>query len=286
MNRSDADEAARYFRPYPKLLSWLVLHAAGLPTLPGIILTSWTADAASAAEQFASCWPSDRLLLRSDAAGETGNSPRGGFLVGGSCVEQACRGLLSQGRVVFLLEPISPLTDLYSANLAPDPDWRDWLLEVVGPGFDASDLKRGDVTPHETIWLTAHPSQVVISRRCRISPPGFAATRDVRLRKVAEMLNCGVAHVEHELRRRRRTLLLDFPGYPPIPDSLLSQAIQGAGQVRTALTDYGLNDQNVIISVSFIDRHQRMVFWDLVWPQSKYIVAEPPGTPPRQSGIQ
>ena len=51
----------------------------------------------------------------------------------------------------MLQEPFSPYNDLYSCNASVRRNSTHATLEVVGPGFDASDLNRGDVTPHE-VW--------------------------------------------------------------------------------------------------------------------------------------
>jgi len=33
-----------------------------------------------------------------------------------------------------------------------------------------------------------------------------------------------------------------------------------------------LNDQGIVLSFSFVTRDARLVFWDVVWPEAKYIV--------------
>jgi hypothetical protein len=263
------------FRAYPKLMSWILLHAGAIPALPGVVVTEWDAQAAEVVGRFAGQWPSRCVLLRSDARSESGLSPRGGFLVEQPSAEQEARDLLDAGRVVFFLEPASPFDDLYSVNLAPDADWRHWWLEVVGPGFDASDLKRGDVTPNETVRVTVAPGQSWIDSREIANPAALHSAREIRFRKVARMLGCAPPEVEQTLRLRGETLLLDEPSYVPLPATMIDAALDAASRLRPVLTSFGLSDQRVMLSLSFLTSQARLVFWDVVWPDVKYLRGYP-----------
>lgn len=266
---AEARAVIRVFRDYRKLLSWLILHAAELPTLRGIVLTGWNDEAWLAVQSFAERWASRELLVRSDSACETGSAPRGGYVVDLDRLESAVMPLLLDDRAVFLLEPASPLDDLYSVSLRPEPGWTEWLLEVVGAGFDASDLKRGDVTPHEQLWVSVASGEPRILTRATSSQSAYAASRAVRLRKAAAFARCEIDRLEVELRRRGETLLLDCEGYRPIPDHLLSPLMHHVGRLRPELDRQSLED-DVVISMSFVGREGRPVFWDVVWPDRKY----------------
>jgi hypothetical protein len=263
------------FREYPKLLSWILLHAARVPALPGIVIAEWNTRVAREVQQVTSRWGSQSLLLRSDSILESGLSPRGGFLVDVDDAEEATRALLDQGRLVFLLEPASPFDDLYSVNLEPDANWREWLLEIVGAGFDASDLKRGDVTPNETVRLLTGSRGVFIESREIADPAILRAARGIRLLKVALMLRCAPSELERLLRLRGETLLLDEPSYRPMPASMIEASIEAALRLRPMLARHKLSDQRVTLSLSFLTRDARLVFWDIVWPAAKYIRGHP-----------
>jgi hypothetical protein len=265
-----AAEAVPLFRLYPKLLGWLVLHAAGLPTLPGLIVTEWNPAVARAATRFADRWPSQELLVRSDSPVETGRSPRGGYLVALAELEPEARLLLEKGRAVFLLEPASPFDDAYSISCEPDVTWRHWLLEIVGPGFDASDLKRGDVTPHEQVRLTVEAGEIRVIDRMVASAELQATARAIRLEKIARLLACTPAKVDHKLRQRGETMLLDEATYPPIPLELIEVAVQHAVRLEPELKRHDLSAEPVMLSLSFIGRRARPVFWDVMWPRARY----------------
>jgi hypothetical protein len=275
---ADAGVALLAFREYQKLFSWLLLHVARVPTLEGVIVTAWNPSVAAVVKRFASRWPSQSVLLRSDTRLETGRAPRGGYILGGPELEHDARRLLDMGRVLFLLEPASPLEDLYSLTFEPDAAWREWLVEVVGPGFDASDLKRGDVTPHEQVWLDLKDGEPRVTHRSTASDRVDEADRAIRFEKVARLLAVSVGDVPVELQRREETMLLDYPRYVPISNELLALAVRNALPLARTLRAHELANGGITLSMSFVGRDARPVFWDVVWPKLKY----PGNGPPRR----
>lgn len=266
-----AAEAIQRFDRCAKLVGWLVLHAAGLPAPPGIIVTNWDDAVAQAVDQFARQWHSEAVLVRSDSPAETALSPRGGFLSSRLDVTERVRPWLDEGRVCFLLEPLSPFDDLYSLSLEPDPLWELWEVEVVGPGYDASDLKRGDVTPLERISIEAADAAVRVASRIISSDETQAVARQIRFEKIAALLGGSIDSVAETLRLRGETLLLDNPTYPPIPPSLLERAVRQSHRLKSELEKRGLAEPGVLLSMSYVGRSARPVFWDVVWPASKYV---------------
>jgi hypothetical protein len=266
----DAAASLARFRSYSKLLSWLVLHVAGVPALPGIIVTDWDEAIADTVDRFANQWPAQSLLLRSDAASETARSPRGGFVSHRRDLERQVVALLQQGRLAFLLEPLSPFDDLYSISLQPDPAWRQWEVEVVGPGFDASDLKRGDVTPHERLRLRTRHGEVHVTSQTISSPEAQVTAREIRMEKVAALLGCSTESVAEVLSDRGETLLVDNVAYRPIPQGLLQAALGHAARLKPELQKSDLADEGLLLSMSFVGQMARAVFWDVVWPSGKY----------------
>lgn len=150
-NGNDAAQAIGLFPRNYKLISWLAIHTLGLPTVDGVIFDTWGEHVAKAIHRFCGLIGTDRLLLRSDKADEAGTSPRGGFLVDIQNVHEEVLPLIEQGRTLFLLEPKSPFSDLYSVGVLAWPGDRCMVIEVVGPGFDASDLKARGPNPPRTV---------------------------------------------------------------------------------------------------------------------------------------
>ena len=70
---------------------------------------------------------------------------------------QAIQPFLSEDRIVAVYEPINRLQNGHNLNLLfRSAD--DVLVEVAGPGFDASNLQRGDITPHEVLAVQISPN--------------------------------------------------------------------------------------------------------------------------------
>jgi hypothetical protein len=287
----DASRALVRFSDYPKLTSWLLMHAASVPALKGLVIDVWAPSAVQAIHAFASQLDADALLVRSDRRGETGRSPRGGYVVALRDLAGEVRWFLDQGRVVFLLEPRSPFDDLYSLTMALRTDSDRWLVEVAGPGFDASDLKRGDITPHETLEATPTGASFALSRERCASQAEYERSLMTRFGKVARLLGRPseqwqsaapeAGAVAAELTRRRETLLLEARTYQQIPEALVHAALTHAARLQRTMSSYGLPNTGIAVSMSYLGRQADPVFWDVVWPSRKYVVG--PTSPSRDA---
>jgi hypothetical protein len=281
--RDGADAAAglAYVEDHLKILSWLVFHRAGVPTLAGLIVFGWTSAVEDLVRAFAQELGIDTLLIRSDKAQEVGSAPRGGYTVSLDDLEQEARWFLDQGRTVYLLEPRSPFDDLYSLSLAPSEQWSQMAIELVGPGFDASDLKRGDVTPHETCQVALTDARVQILDRTICSQRAYEQSWRSRVQKAARLLclpsaqhaqrDVGERVVFDALMERGETLLFrDRAGFTPISLELLEFAATETARLRPALEAIDVSANGVVVSMSFVGEHAEPVFWDVVWPRLKY----------------
>jgi hypothetical protein len=274
-NAADAVYPLSAFAQYAKLAGWLMLHAAQVPALEGVVVTAWDAAAESTVGRAAAAWGTSAVLVRSDTQSETAASARGGFVVGLSQVADVARSWLKAGNALFLLEPASPYDDLYSVNFAPDPSWTTWNLEVVGPGFDAGDLKRGDVTPHERVTASIAGDIVTLSHRQLATAVALSASREIRRRKIATMLACEVDEVDEARAQRTETLFVTRWPYRPIPASLIGDIVQLATRIRPILVQHGYADEGVILSASVLNDDSRLVFWDVMWPHLRFTGSRP-----------
>lgn len=264
-----------------KLRSWLALHRMGLPSLKGVILFGTDREGISEAVRFAEASGRGSLLLRSDKVGETGRYPRGGYLVQAEGIAQEVNSFVRRGRIVYLLEPFSPFDDLYSCVVAYRPD-EPVLLEVVGPGFDASDIKRGDISPHERILLLSSvATRPVVLSRTIVGRDEYVASWTARASKVGGLLRgtpsspdvstLSVEESLRELQRRGDTLLLEHSEeYVPMPDRLLGRLWEDTRKTELDVRSLGLPGEPFIVSMSFVGRWAARVYWDIVWPHLKY----------------
>lgn len=288
-SREQAAALANRLVGFSKLQSWLQLIVLGFPTLTGLVIERWDSGTPSVVRRFADQLGVPELLVRTDSSVETGRYPRGGFLVRVDEIDvlpQRAPILFEHRRVLFLLEPASPFDDLYSIGVACWPDEPTLIVEIVGPGFDASDLKRGDTTPHESIRASRSSAAPVIVDRSIVSPPMYRESWSRRLTKVGRMVTFGpesstgqdeVATEEatrRALAARGETLLLTHePGYVPIPEHLLVPVVSLSASLPVRLQRIGLPGEPLMVSMSYVGQKARPVWWDVVWPSRKYQVA-------------
>jgi hypothetical protein len=94
------------------------------------------------------------LLVRIEQPGVRWTRRRGGYTIPSERAQSTVQALADQGFITILLEPASPYADQFSLTSVCDVDNGKIDLEVVGPGFDASDLLRSDITRHERFEVT------------------------------------------------------------------------------------------------------------------------------------
>jgi hypothetical protein len=187
-----------------------------------------------------------------------------------------------------MLEPVSPFTDYYSLNVAYWPS-EPIQVEIVGPGFDASDLKRGDESPHESFELDREHDRYL--QHLVISNGRYTASWLRRLEKCGRMLSGRRAAslpqeevrelAREALRANGEALLLEHEaGYPPIPRRLIEAVVHQTKTLPHSLEALDLPGEPLIVSMSFVTVEQRAVYWDMVWPHRKY--APPMRSTPRR----
>jgi hypothetical protein len=153
----------------------------------------------------------------------------------------------------------------------------------VGPGFDASDLKRGEFSPHEIVEFSRQdgslevrqtfPEQYPDSWRRRLLEVGRLLARengrslpDDAIRKFARI----------RLVERGETLLLDSEdSYRPIDAELLYNAYNSTRGLARRLQNVGAEGEPFVVSLSYVGTTKRPVYWDIVWPHLKYAASAP-----------
>src|SRR5467141_3251513 len=155
-----------------KCSSMLWMQSNSFPVLPGLILNTWTHETDAAVSGFCRERSFSELLLRIEKRGDRWTRRRGGYTIPVDKVENQVEELAGEGMITILLEPASPYSDTFSLTSAGDFETGKVDVEVVGPGFDASDILRTDLSPHERfeVFLGSRelkiedPSQLPIKR--------------------------------------------------------------------------------------------------------------------------
>jgi len=279
--------ALRLVRNYLKVASMVWIRALGEPTLDGIVVTRWSREASRALRAFCDRHQCSEVLLRIDKHGERWSARRGGYLIKAKEAKGVLQELNREDMVAVFLEPWSPYRDLYCLASVIIPEEDKMLVEVVGPGFDTSDLVRSDLLPHERFELTvpllrsspAVRAKLEPRRTFVVTPQDYRRTVEERLSKIGarltnaafprEVLECSPEQriklrldALQYLRRTRQTLLLRHAEeYTPIPERYLLRFVNGVLQVLAGLERHHIEVGTVTFSGAFTIRG-RFVFWD------------------------
>jgi hypothetical protein len=169
----------------------------------------------------------------------------------------------------MLLEPLDPMLNGY--NISCIFDGPTATLEIVGPGFDASDLQRGQTEPHESRSFDPKTGNLGPPRFC--SDATYSGAVKDRERKVWWKYLLHEAAPTHwnelsptELDSCRRQISEARgasipPKYVPISDARLDEYVSTARPVLAAWRkDYG--DSPAVLAGSFV-QDGSFRFWDV-----------------------
>jgi hypothetical protein len=288
LDPSDAAAAIRKFDGYAKLQGILQGRALDLPTLPGLVIDSFGVtdrDLNSLISEARKLHP-HRLLIRHDRSPEIGQYPQGGYLISIEETWAELEWYRSQRRLLILLYPADPIDNLYSAAVTITSD-RVMQLEIVGPGFDASDLNRGFISPfesHRYILDAAGCSRKISSSY--VHGQAYATAKSLRLRKIAlkfivrrRFIKVDEISLEDAISliregqltsRRQIQQLLGNVNYVAAPPAFIRKITEFGGRVAALLNDPGYCENLIAFSASQIENGQRTVVWDIVSPRRKY----------------
>ena len=140
--------------PYPKwsTLCWLRLH--GFPTLEAaFVAPPAAAELPLMVAKLRQATGKQSLLVRSDGGREKRRYYRGGSSFSEDRALREARELLDADRAVVLMEPTNRFTNQVSVALRIHR-CGELVMELLGPGFDVSDLSRGGVPPAASLTVS------------------------------------------------------------------------------------------------------------------------------------
>jgi hypothetical protein len=272
-----------------KSSSILWMHANRVPTLSGLVLRGWSTEAAESVVHFSRNGNFHELLLRIEEPGQRWTRRRGGYNVAVAQIDSIVESLAAEGLLAILLEPASPYTDHFSLTCVCEVDSGKIDLEIVGPGFDASDLLRADIAPHERFEITfnnllatagsRHKFQA--NRKYLIDHDKYRASVHRRLVKIgarlrnpsfpeewmepsaANSISEGLAQDARRYLQEsgQTTLLLRSDRYEPIPVPLLDMFLSELFRVSGAVAESAVSWRTFSLAGSFLS-DDRLTIWD------------------------
>lgn len=273
-----------------KASSVLWMQANSFPVLPGLIVRIWSQDSPETVLAFCRRWNFSKLLLRVEKPRERWMRRRGGYVLALQEVPKVVESLAHEGIISFLLEPVSPFTDAYSLTFVCDVNLGKADVEVVGSGFDASDILRADLAPHErfeillrnnlsaafsdapkfeinrTSVIDRQSYEAAVKRRlikigARLQDPPFPdelMSRD----KSASSLQSLAEDAARYLRNSGQIALLKHADrYEPIPPNLLDEFLIQSARLAHAVATSNVPWTTFSLAASFVSK-DRLVIWD------------------------
>jgi len=285
-NEKELFETLEVFDGYYKIESIIYFFLLGIPTLKTIVIAQWNRQVKDILEKYGRYHGFTYFTLRSDRKNETPNAPRLGLNVTLQDIERNFLKYLKDGRVLLLLEPRSRYDDLYSFNLLFHTDDPIGItIEIVGPGFDASDLKRGDISPHERIWLPrSRPLfESKIKRELQLKSY-YKESVILRLEKIGKEVAL-LRNIEASLwapsdfrklarkylSQNNETLLFQYiKEYPQMPIFYLKEIHNLVSDLPERMKNLGIRGEPFVLCGSIFNIDQKIGFWEFTWPELKY----------------
>ncbi len=285
VDRNNLYSALESVRGYLKTTSIFWMRALQVPILSGIVVSDWSQKSARLVEKFAREHKTSELLLRIDKHNERWTRRRGGYLIPVSGAGSTAKALKEEGLISLFLEPVDPLADEYSMAAVTIPDQGKLVIEIVGAGFDASDILRSDVSAHER-WefkINAGAAPTVSHSGTRLSvasPQEYEMSVEKRLAKIGARLSNAafpdevpsnekqlVSAATSFLRSSGQTRLLDSKEYQPISPRHLEGFINNIELILLGLGEHGIRIGSTSFAASVVPQG-RLVFWDF-FPAAK-----------------
>ena len=194
--------------------------------------------------------------------------------------------------ITILLEPASPYLDMYSLTSVCDLESGKVDIEVVGPGFDASDILRADILPHERFELfirdqelkPTNPSSLQVKRSHLVGREHYKASIQQRLVKIGarlrnpsfpdEVMDAAATEPDktalareaiHFLQTSGQTTMLDHQEYEPIPARLLDMFLREFLRLFERIRASKIQWKLLSVASSFLPQ-DRLVIWDFFSP--------------------
>ena len=267
----DFDNILNKYPPesYSKLASMLHLRRIGLPTLSGFVVDKLNTETIAFLSNWAQTTQSKRLSLRFDSPIAQDNVKLS------SLINPPVIGLVLAENDRYQ-QGHSVLTQFLEDRMQCD---------IVGPGFDAGDITRGKVTPHETIEIVhkscsdfnSELSPLDVLSHQIVDLEGYRQSRKLRYGGIYSTINSAlgksvssrdlniqeVAQVD-EFLNKRDAFIPDH--YQPLGWEKLIKIYTHLWVLDTFRKYYkdnfGIDVKGRVLSSSFLKKYG-LVFWDL-----------------------
>ncbi len=136
---------------YEKLKTYVLLKNAGLPVLNSVVITSDDLNIWNDENKIKKILQSSTGMIRYLYTVPTHNVENGGEII--SIDRDIIKSKFKANADLWILEACKREENLFCFNSFIDKTQQNLKIEVLGRGFDVSDLNKGRISPHEIITM-------------------------------------------------------------------------------------------------------------------------------------
>lgn len=243
------------FEKYQKLNTYQMLSSIGCPVLRSVLIEKNSMLTPSVIDDIAKYLASEHCTVRYQYTRPNSEPVRGGNKV--SLRYDALISNEVPDTMLWLLEPVNRLTNIYGINLFFSRHDETLIMECVGRGFDTSNLNRGDMNPHQSILFQLPLEYGYYSEWWKyarfdfISKSRFEECKHIRLKKLRDLgLNADESIFDSS--------------YKPLPLSWIEKLMKYSLKLYAHLID----ETEFVVSCSILENNE-IVFWDIATPKGK-----------------
>ena len=265
---SSIDPASLHKQGLYKFLSLLEAARSGVKTPPTLLLLEWNEKAV---KSVIDSW-SLPLMIRLDYTVLPKNKNLGGIpLHTYQSVRSVCKSLISQNCYPMLHPHLDRFNNKYSVGILMAPGKADSLIEVVGEGFDASDIRLGSSLFHEIIKVDILRDLILESMS--ISKDDYRKERTFRITKINKLKQ----YIDYantngtllpsldvfKLSEKMPKGEISIPSeYNPIPKTYLSDLTRIAFTIWDKVLSTLPQSKEFVASLSFLEK-TGWILWDI-----------------------
>lgn len=239
-----------------KIKSYSDIRELDCPVLNSLVIQDKSDITQDSVGLIKSILKNDRCTVRFQSI-----NPNKSFISGGNSMKITYENLMniwSTNHILWILEPTDRFSNLYGINIQYNRSKERITYEIVGEGFDVSDLNRGDIDPHQTIEINPEHNRGLYnniwyqSKVNIMNDLQYKKTIDIRIKKVKPLL-----------KDREKEFVIPQKFVP-----LQLSQLERLDKYSQLIFEKYWNEDIINISAS-IFKDNRIVFWDVQKPIEK-----------------
>ena len=241
------------FPEYEKVNTYQLLSKAGCPVLKSVLIENNDMLSYKSIAAISKYLGSDYCTLRYQYIKPDKNPVRGGNRI--MLDYETIFRRIVDGALLWPMEPLNRLKNLYGINLLFNRRDSILVFECVGRGFDTSNLNRGDVNPHQTIYFNLPIDYGWYGEWWKFAKFEFAPDTDFQKSKLIRLKNLEKLGLDADMS-------IFSPRYEPLTISIIDKLLKYSEMIYNNFSsDYFVVTSSIVGS--------KIIFWDISTPLGK-----------------